>query len=145
MVQNKKPKNIFEAAGSGSPDAGSSKPGKKAEGKSEPKSKLASFDEIFSRCKAMHEEIADTVDKNLEKSKFTPSKLRAYTSQPQNFSQQDWKMIEKQKTKNEEMLKELSQKVSRGVVEKKPTKPGKGKKKGKKGKVMTKRRWLKMR
>jgi len=54
MAREKDPKNIFEAAGSG----------KK---KPEENSKITSFEEIFSRCQKMHEEIANTLDENLER------------------------------------------------------------------------------
>jgi len=131
MAHDKNPKSIFEAAGSKN---------KKSDQKSEEKSTLTSFEEIFSRCQKMHEEIVDTLEKNLQRSKVTPSALRSYISHPQNFSQQEWQSVEEQKKKNEKMLEDLTQKVSRLQPSEKPKKRTK---KGKK-KVVTKRRWLKM-
>jgi len=131
MAREKDPKNIFEAAGSDK---------KKPEEKSTP----TSFEEIFSRCQKMHEEIADTLDKNLESAKISPSAIRSYVSRPQNFSQKNWKIVEEQKKKNEKMLNELVQKVSRKKAVEAPEEKGKPKKGKKKRKVMTKRRWLKM-
>jgi predicted transcriptional regulator len=131
MAREKDPKNIFEAAGSGKKE-------------SEEKGTFTTFEEIFSRCQKMHEEIANTLDENLERSKITPSAIRSYISRPQNFSQKDWKRVEEQKKKNEEMLKELTQKISHREISEIPEEKGKPKKGKKKRKPMTKRRWLKM-
>ncbi len=104
MTQEKKSfKNVFEAA--------SHLESHRQEEEKKEKISESIDEEVIARGKRMYDEILTGLDHAFRFNQITPSQLRAYVSRPQNFSQQEWKEIQEQKKKNEEMVKNLQSQI----------------------------------
>lgn len=112
MSQNaSKPHDIFEAASRIEKERRGKKPREQAPQPTVEPAEGGSLSAIFQRCKQLHQEIAESLDQAFKKSGLTPTQVRTYVSHPQNFSSNDWKQLESQKKKNEEMLLALKKRI----------------------------------
>ena len=114
------------------------------------------LDEIFKRCQQIHEEIAESLDQAFKKSGISSTQLRAFASNPRNFSERDWRGIEEQKKTNSKLLQELQKKIEKEEALPPQKKEQKNEEQGpiapappqksptKKPKIMTKRQWIGM-
>ena len=96
--------------------------------------------ERYERCKQLHNVLADRMEKAFEQSKLTPRMLKDYFDKPQNFTAEQWQIIQKQRELVDQMLAKLVKReeeskapVSEKSKEKKPTK------------MQVKSRWIPMR
>lgn len=60
----------------------------------------------------MHDEISLGLEHAFRFNDVTPSQFRAYISRPQNFSDEEWKALQKQKKQNDEMIKTLQERIN---------------------------------
>lgn len=108
------------------------------------KQPLLSDEEIaekFENYKKLHNLIADRLDEVFVRHNLTPRKLRDYFSSARNFTHEQWRLIEKQKTIVEEMLAKLVTHPDEGEV----VKPSGEKTKEKRPqKMQVKSRWISM-
>jgi hypothetical protein len=109
--------------------------------------------EMVRKGEAFHADLSTKIDTVFTVHQILPSKYRHYLSQQQNFSEKDWRALEEQRKKNEELLKALGKRIGRTV----PSQQAKQEKEvaphsteaekkapPKKGKIITKRHWIGM-
>lgn len=109
-------------------------------------------EELVLKGKKIHEELSSRIDTVFTVHKILPSKYRNYLSSQKNFSEKDWKTIEKQKKENEELLMALGKKIGKIIPpqktekEKEPNLSSEPEKKPiiKKSKPITRRNWIGM-
>jgi hypothetical protein len=99
--------------------------------------------ERFERCKQLHNVLADRMEKAFEESKLTPRMLKDYFDKPQNFTSEQWQIIQKQREVVDQMLAKL---VKREEESEKAAAPAEAKSKEKRPtKMQVKSRWIPMR
>ncbi len=95
--------------------------------------------ESFDRCKKLYELIADTIDRALTEKKLSFSALEEYFNTSNNFNDEQWRLIQSEKKKVQQQLKELvavRERSESKKAEKKETKPKS---------MQVKSRWISMR
>lgn len=113
-----KPHNIFEAVSRLEKERREKQGKKEAQGKASEPPEGGSLQAIFQRCQQLHKEIADSLDQAFKSVGITQTQVRSYVGRPQNFSDRDWRQIEAQKKKNEEMIQNLKKRLGKSEVEK---------------------------
>lgn len=104
MAKDKKEyKNLFDAV--------SEIEGKKTTEDFGLKNNQDDLSQTFRRVEKMHEEISRGLEHAFRFNDLTPSQFRAYLSRPQNFSKQEWELIQREKKLNNERLKALLEKI----------------------------------
>ena len=157
MTQNPpEPKNIFEAATRIEKERLEKE---KVLPKAPAGSQQEAMDEIFNRCRQIHQELSDSLDQALRRSNLTPSQVRGYVADPHHFSDRQWRALEEQKKKNAELLQDLQKKIGAPAPQKEGELPAKEPPKQdggaatppppppkppKKPRVVTRRQWIGM-
>lgn len=152
-----KPHNIFEAVSRLEKERRDKQAKKETQEKAAEPPADSALQSIFQRCQQLHKEIADSLDQAFKSAGITPTQVRTYVARPQNFSDRDWRRIEDQKKKNEEMIQNLRKRLERGETENPreppkekgpppsaPSKISPSKPPPKKPKVVTRRQWIGM-